>query len=83
MTTECYMGDCPHHGCNTETDEGPFCYEPVCLEAWRFDAPPVAQIKREWKEPPAGWNGEPLMADGTYADPDKFGVIALDRRTPI
>ena len=30
------------------------------------------------RTPPDGWNGEPLMADGTYADPDKYGVIAID-----
>lgn len=38
MSTECHEKACPHH-CTNETppDEGPFCHESVCRQAWRFN----------------------------------------------
>ena len=32
MTIECYTTECPWHSCNTQGEEGPFCYEVMCRQ---------------------------------------------------
>jgi hypothetical protein len=41
----------------------------------------LARGTAQYRTPPAGWNGEPLMADGTLADPEKYGVVTVDVAT--
>jgi hypothetical protein len=44
MTIECYKASCPKHSCHTKGEEGPFCYEDVCIESEHRIGPDPATL---------------------------------------
>lgn len=56
----------------------PLCFNMV-VNSTAFRA--LMRGTAQYGTPPEGWNGEPLMADGTYADPEKYGVFTIDAAT--